>query len=543
MAGYQLPSRQLISQSDASLTSRADVPRTRFEGSWSRKTAFDAGYLVPILVDEILPGDHMRYDITAYIRMATPLFPMLDNQRVDTFFFYVPYRILYQYWEKLQGAQASPGDTIAYTAPRVGLQNAAIGGMADHFGLPLNVTTEVQVSAFPFRAYNLIYNEWFRDQNIQAAAPVWTDDSYITPAQIAANYPLRRRNKAHDYFTSALPWPQKFTAPNLPLLGQAPITGLFYPTPYTGTLAGPTTGYDSVTGSGSKQYTDYLLSTAAAALGIDYIADAAISGFRPNIFADLTLATGVSINDLRNAFLTQALLERDARGGTRYTELIKNHFGVTNPDFRLQRPEYIGGGQTPLNITPIAQTAPGTGSVVGQLGGAGTAAGTHTASFAATEHGVILGLINVRSDISYFQGIHKMWTRRTRYDFYMPALAGLGEQAVLRKEIYATGTIASDDTVFGYQERYQEYRVRQSEVVGIMRSNVAGTLDMWHLAQNFGAAPVLNSAFLEDTPPMSRVLAAGALANGQQYIGDIFYRRTAVRPIPQYGTPVQLGRF
>lgn len=240
--------------------------------------------------------------------------------------------------------------------------------------------------------------------------------------------------------------------------------------------------------------------------------------------------------------MIQSLLEKDARGGTRYTEKIRTHFGVINPDFRLQRPEYIGGGQTQLMITPIAQTAPTAGVPLGALGGTGTAAGSHRASYAATEHGWIIGLINVKSELSYQYGIHKMWDRLTQYDYYFPSFAGLGEQAILRRELYANG-LTDDSIVFGYQERWQEYRTQYSEVTGKFRGYAVGTLDAWHLAQRFTAPPTLSQTFLEDNPDMVRILAAGAASLNQQYLADILIRRTAVRPIPMFGTPALLGRF
>lgn len=264
----------------------------------------------------------------------------------------------------------------------------------------------------------------------------------------------------------------------------------------------------------------------------------------PEIYANLAATSGVTINTLRQAWLVQQLLERDARGGTRYTEIVRNHFGAVNPDFRLQRAEYIGGGQSDLILTPIAQTATGGGGL-GALAGAGTAAGTHGASFAATEHGYIIGLIHARIEETYQQGLHPMWTRSTRNDFAWPSLAGLGEQAVLVREIYATGDPANDLIVFGYQERYHEYRTRMSEATGIMRSTAAGTLDAWHLGRKYTAAPALNNAFIEDntTTQIQRVLAAGAATAGMAFLANIMYRREATRPLPIYGTPATLGRF
>lgn len=519
-----LPSRRLVSQEDAAIIERANVPRSRFSGSWTRKTTFDAGFLIPFLVDEILPGDHMKYKATAYIRMATPLFPLFDNQRIDTFFFFVPNRILWDNWVRFMGEQDQPGASIAYTIPQMVSPTVgyAPGTLYDHLGLPTDPQLDAAIthSSLPVRAYALIFNEWFRDENVGAAFVVSKDDG----PDLHTEYALHERMKSHDYFTSALPWPQKFTAPTVPVAGRVDVRAT--------TGAAGLGAYD--VSAGTYKY----FNSAGALLQWD--------GGPPTIderlWVDLGSATGVSINTLRQAFLVQQLLERDARGGTRYVEILKSHFGVTSPDFRLQRPEYIGGGQTPLQLTPVAQTTPTAGVPVGALGAAGTSVGQHSASYAATEHGYIIGLINVRSELSYQQGLHRMWSRNTRYDFYWPSIAGLGESVIFRKEIYIKGDV-TDDNVFGYQEAWHSYRTRYSEVTGLMKSGGAITLDPWHLAQYFITAPLLNTAFLKDDPPMERVLAAGALAVNQQYLADIMIEREAVRPIPAYGTPVTLGRF
>lgn len=545
MRGTGFPSRQLVSQDDAAITERPHIPRSRFIGSWTRKMAFDAAYLVPFLVDEVLPGDHLSYNVTAYVRMATPLFPLFDNQRIDTFFFYVPNRIVWAGFVEMMGEQTNPSSSINATIPYVAYSSPTqgVGSLYDHMGLPVTgqILAPIAANALPFRMYNKIWNQWFRDENIINSV---TENTAGGP-DAQTDYTLLKRAKSHDYFTSALPWPQKFTAPTIPLLGTAPIVGIGKESTAAGTGVGIAAYETSTLATAAVAYTSPIDSAGATGADRFWINMQAVSGgqYRPAIYADLTQATGVAINQLRQAWMVQQLLERDARGGTRYTELIRSHFGVTNPDFRLQRPEYIGGGRSPMQITPIAQTAPTTGVPLGALGGAGTGMGQHRASYAATEHGYIIGLINIRTELSYQQGVARHWSKRTRYDLYWPALAGLGEQTILRREIYATGNSANDDVVFGYQERWHEYRTRYSEVTGIMRSTAAGTIDAWHLAQNFTAAPTLSQTFIEENPPMARVLAAGALAAGQQYLADIFIQRTAVRPIPTFGTPVGLGRF
>lgn len=532
----QFPTRSLVSHESQSMIARPDVPRSTFINSWTWKGTFDAGYLIPFLVDEILPGDHMRYRATAYLRMSTPIFPLLDEQRVETFFFFVPCRLLWSNWQKFMGQQETPGDSIAYTIPQVvsAVGGFLVGSVFDYMGIPTvgqcGAAQDMSVNALPLRAYRRIYWEWFQDENsgnTTSLIPITTDGP-----ESVASYPLRRRNKSHDYFTTCLPWPQKFTAPTVALGGTAPVRGLGSTETYPG--SGPFAGFDT-DGNAVNWSTVY-----GAAAAPPLVANTSAAG---SVYADLAASVGVSINVLRQAFLVQQLLERDARGGTRYTEVVKAHFGVTSPDARLQRSEYIGGGSSPMNVTPIAQTAPTVGLTVGALGAAATGVGNHEADYAATEHGYVIGLINVRTELSYSQGLHRMWTRLSRYDFYFPALAQLGEQAVLRREIFAVGDPSADDLVFGYQERFHELRTRVSEVTSLFRPYVTGNIDEWHMSQMFTPAPVLGPTFLQEDPPMTRVLAAGALSVGQQYLCQVLINRTAVRPLPVFGTPVQLGRF
>lgn len=540
---YTLPSRDMVDQRQAAIIEPPRVPRSRFTGTYTRLTAFDAGYLVPFLCEEVLPGDHLTFDIYPHLRMNTPLFPLFSNQTIHTFVFFCPNRLVWDSWERFMGEQATPAQSIDLSVPQVGTTGGVdVGTIADHFGLPfvsgqIDPTSQWEVSALPFRMYNLIYNQWFRDQNIIDGVDVNTGDG----DDALTDYVLLKRAKIPDYFTLALPWPQKFTAPTVPIAGTAPVKGL-------GTLTGGAADGNTYKESGPDDtaYTNSSdIGNAAAGQWVARMT-AVGAGAYPDIYADLTSATGVAINVFRQAFLIQQMLERDARGGTRYTELLRAHFGVVSPDFRLQRPEYVGGGTSPLTITPIAQTTPTAGEPLGALGATGIASGQHRASYAAVEHGYLIGIANIRTELTYQQGLRRHWHRRTRYDFYVPSLAQLGEQAILRKELWAKGSFVpgSDDSVFGYIERWHELRTYYSDAVGVMRSGAqGGSLDAWHLGQYFTAAPTLSQAFIEDTPDMARVLAAGELAENQQYFGEIFMRYALVRPVPTYGTPATLGRF
>jgi hypothetical protein len=391
----------------------------------------------------------------------------------------------------------------------------------------------VSHSALPTRAYNLIYNQWFRDENLQNSRVVDKGDG--PDASPATNYAILRRGKRHDYFTSALPWPQKGgTAVTLPLGTSAPVMSNNTAIEFNGG------------GLGNRNITmntGNLLSYTPA-YGTN---QNAAFGTNTGLYADLSAATAATINQLRQSFQIQKLLERDARGGTRYTEILRSHFGVTSPDARLQRPEYLGGGSTLINISPIAQTT-GTG-ISGQTTPQGNLAAmgvyhAHNHGFTQSfvEHGYVIGVISVRADLTYQQGLRRHWSRSTRYDYYFPAFAMLGEQAVLNKEIYVTGG-SSDTSVFGYQERWAEYRYNPSEITGLFRSTAAGTIDPWHYAQRFTSLPTLNSTFIQDTPPLARNLAVGAAANGQQFLLDAFFNINAARPLPMYSVPGLIDHF
>lgn len=519
-----------------SMVPSMSTQRSVFDRSHGYKSTFDAGLLIPVLVDEVLPGDTFTLKMNAFARLTTPLKPFMDNLYLESFFFFVPYRLVWSNFVKFMGEQVNPGDSIAYIVPKV---TAPAGGynpgtLGDYFGLPtagqITPAAAWTHSALPYRAYRLIYNQWFRDQNLINSVSVPLDDG---PDTYGHETPYKR-GKRHDYFTACLPFLQKGTAVAMPLGTSAPIRATSAAGSIVSVLQNTGSTYDT-------------LQAMAVNTDISHDVFGAAGAASNRLWADLSGATSATINDMRTAIGVQQFLERDARGGTRYTELVYSHFRVKSPDARLQRAEYLGGGSTLVSVAPIAQhTQTGlTGGTtpIGTLSGVGAAfASGHGFTKSFTEHGVIIGLVNVRADLTYSQGMERMWSRSTRYDFFWPVLEELGEQAVLNKEIYMIGGAGAQDTnVFGYQERYAEYRYKPSKVTGLFRPTTAGTLQIWHLSEKFTTLPTLGQTFIEDqteTVLDDRV----AVPSEPDFLLDTFFDLKCARPMRVFGVP-GLKRF
>lgn len=513
-----------------------NIPRSSFNRSSGLKSTMDADFIIPIFVDEIVPGDTFNMNATFFARLSTPLHPIMDNMYCETFWFFVPYRLLWDNWEKFHGQKDNPADTTEYTIPYLSSNTAfnmfGANAIFDYMGLPFVTSIDMtEVSALPFRAYNRIYNEWFRNQNLQTALA----EEMHNGNDGTGTYTLQKRCKSADYFTRCLPWPQKGDAVSLPLLGQAPVTGIGKNNQNFTDSSIPV--YES-DGTNPTYATGKIVDGAGTNSWITI--EEGDTGY-PNIFADLEQVTEATINDLRLSFQLQRLLERDARSGTRYSEMVKAHFGVTMPD-QTYRPEFLGGGSSRVNITPVANTSDTAGADQGDLAGFGTVSGTHGFTKSFVEHGVLMGLMNFRGDITYQQGLDRMWTRQTRYDHYMPVLSQIGEQAVLNKEIWYVNNSTKDE-VFGYQERHGEYRTKLSKITGQFRSDYPASLHSWHLAEDFATAPALGNTFIQSNLgiPLERAVAVGAGA--PHFIVDIHFDLKCARPMPLFGVPGNLDHF
>lgn len=548
--------------------------RTKFDRSHVYKTTFDAGKLIPVFVDEVLPGDTTRMSVNYFARLATPIKPIMDNIYLDWFFFFVPNRLVWEHWQNFCFEQEDPDDSTDYVIPTITATgnsgNAYVGSLWDYFGLPLNTSGNLSgISALPFRGVYLIWNEWFRDENLQKSVKIQKGDTnevldssrssdqpswvFSSDTNIVAGLACPPRGKRHDYFTSALPWTQKGPGVEIPLVGNAPVFGDGTPMKFTqGSNAGALILYESAGGhTNSRTFLNgYIPGNLPVASGSSInvqllngeLGLATKKQAPSGLYADLSDVSSATINNLRTAFQMQKFYERLARGGSRYTEVLRSFFGVVSPDARLQRPEFLGSFTKMVNVNPIAQTsATDNTSPQGNLSAYGvTAAKFHGFTKSFVEHGYIFGFVCARSDITYQQGINKMWLRSTVYDFYWPTFAHLGEQAIELREIYAQGSKA-DTTVFGYQERYAEYRYKPSQITGKFRSSVTGgNLDVWHLSQFFKNAPTLNEEFIVENPPIERIIA---VPSEPEFLLDIGFRYTTVRPMPMFGTPGLVDHF
>lgn len=532
-------------QKDFSKNPSVSMQRSVFNRTHAHKTTFDVDYIVPFYTDEILPGDSVDLKANIFARLSSTLgFPIMDNMFLDTAFFFVPNRILWDNWEKFMGAQDNPGDSIDFQIPQVTDNTGGIHehDLLDYMGIPID--KDFSVSSLFARAYIKIYNDWFRDENLQDSITEYTGDG----PELESLYPIQKRGKRHDYFTSCLPQPQKGDPVSIALTGTFPVYGNGKA---LGLQAGSTLrGLKSRTVDGTNDEALFIDTSAydvnrgtTVSETSEGSGDEAIgvvsSPNESGLEGDLSGSSAISINDLRLAVATQQLLELDNRGGTRYFEILQSHFGVQSPDSRLQRPEYLGGSTQMVNVNPVTQTSESNTTFQGEQAAFGTASSRSGFSKSFVEHGVILALLNVRADLTYQQGINRMFSRSDRYDFYFPTFANLGEQAVLNKEIFYQDTPASDDAVFGYNEHWSELRYKPSQISGYFRSDSADTLDAWHLSQDFATLPVLNSAFITENVPLDRVLTVIGTQEDPipHFIMDSHIEVKHARVMPTYSIP------
>lgn len=520
---------------------QVEVSRSRFQRNSDNKTTFNTGDLIPIYLDEVLPGDTHQIDLACVMRMATPIFPVMDNAFCDFYFFFVPNRLLWEHWKEFMGENRETAWTpkTEYSIPQVTAPTGgwAEGTLADYLGLPTKVEG-ISVSALPGRAYGLIYNEWFRNQNVTQPTLVEVTDANTTGKNdgIATNdsaitlaKPLKAA-KTFDYYTGALPEPQKGEPIQLPMQGNAELK--LYTLDGNSEITWPK---PSSTAAKLTEFTEILQITGEQT-GLRVDANRSGSTNTGMLKADMSSVTAATINQLRQAFQIQKLLEKDARGGTRYREVLREHFGVISPDSRMQIPEYLGGYRLPINVSQVIQTsATDNTSPQGNTAALSVTTmnkGMFTKSF--TEHGFIMGLAVVRTDQTYQQGIERMWSRKGRYDYYWPVLANIGEQAILNKEIYAQGN-TKDEEAFGYQEAWADYRYKPSKVTGLFRSNAQQSLDAWHYAQDYNKLPTLSTAWMEQgNAEMKRTLAR---SDQPDFIADFYFMNKTTRCMPVYSIP------
>jgi len=524
------------------------IQRSTFDRSHGLKTTFDAGLLIPIFWDEALPGDTFNLNATIFGRIATLEKPIMDNLFADVHFWSVPERLLWTNWQRFNGEQDNPDDSTDFIMPVMSPSPASVGwgeqSLPDYLGLPTKIPGISGVRADVVRAYKLVWNDWYRDENLQDSLTVPLGDgpdTYTTDPESANRTVVMPRGRRKDYFTGALPFAQKHEPVSIPLGSTAPVLGIGKTNATFRT--GPANAIRESDGPPAVNYGNYSFIDQSNAQDSYVIRENPDNAGYPGIYADLSEASQITINALREASQIQVMYELDARGGTRYTEILRAHFGVISPDARLQRPEFLGGFTQALNVNPIAQTAP---TVDGQTPQGNLAAmGTLTRSQKGfiksfVEHEIVIGLISVRADMTYQQGLQRPWTRSTRFDFYWPSFANLGEQAILNKEIYCQGSSTPDNAVFGYQERYAEYRYKPSQITGLFRSNATQSLDVWHLSPEFAELPTL-AGIIPEVPPMARVIAVDSQPD---FLLDCFFDYKCARPMPTYAIPGSLvNRF